>query len=117
MAVKRFFNKNKEIFMPRPFAETGFPYLFLLVSLCSPSQSFVQYEHEPRKLYGFDTKNPMVFSGLLLMVSLWYHGIKNPCKARHEDGPRAPALAHGNHTKKDLQVTADWQGYRALLQA
>ena len=70
MAVKRFFDKNKEIFTHESFMDIKFPYLFLPVSLCSVSQTFVQYDIAAKKTLWFLMSKPYGFSSLLLMVSL-----------------------------------------------
>jgi hypothetical protein len=54
MAVKRFFGKNKEIFMHGLFVEMQFPYLFFV-------QYFLAQDCAAGKLYGFGSRNYMVF--------------------------------------------------------
>lgn len=87
MAVKCFFGKNKEIFRHRLFVGIKFPYLFLLFSLCSRSQTFVQHDTSAKKTLWFLMPKPYSFFRLLLAVSFWYHDTKNPCKKCNEDGP------------------------------
>ncbi|MGH2613085.1 MAG: AbrB/MazE/SpoVT family DNA-binding domain-containing protein, partial [Rhabdochlamydiaceae bacterium] len=69
MAVKPFFGKNKEIFTHGLFVDIRFPYLFLLLSLCSRFQTFVQYDIPAKKTLWFLMSKPYGFFRLLWMIS------------------------------------------------